>query len=136
MKMNIKPIGFIKTDVKDIPRHWSISDKEGTIIIDEQYKPGLKDIKAGQNIVVIFYFHESPIFTEEYLVQIPPHRKEKLGVFSTCSPVRPNPIGMSVVKVINITGNTIHFKGLDMMDGTPILDIKPFIEKTIDTNPS
>jgi tRNA (Thr-GGU) A37 N-methylase len=65
--MDIKPIGFIKTDVKEIPRHWSISDKEGKIIIDEQYKLGLKDVKAGQNIVVIFYFHNSPIFTDQFL---------------------------------------------------------------------
>ena len=134
MKMDIKPIGFIKTDVKDIPRHWSISDKKGEIIIDEQYTLGLKDIKEGQNIIVIFYFHNSPIFTEEFLVQIPPHRKKRLGVFSICSPIRPNPIGMSVVEVTKINANIIYFKGLDMMDGTPVLDIKPSMEKTINTN--
>ena len=127
--MDIKPIGFIKTDVKDIPRHWSISDKKGKIIIDEQYTLGLKDIKEGQNIIVIFYFHNSPIFTEESLVQIPPHRKKRLGVFSICSPIRPNPIGMSVVEVTKINANIIYFKGLDMMDGTPDLDIKPYMEK-------
>jgi len=127
--MDISPIGFVKTDVRDIPRHWSISDKEGVIVIEEKYKPGLKDIKAGQNIVVIFYFHKSPPFTEEHLIQVPPHRQEKLGVFSICSPVRPNPIGMSILEVTKVAGNTVHVKGLDMIDGTPVLDIKPFIEK-------
>jgi tRNA-Thr(GGU) m(6)t(6)A37 methyltransferase TsaA len=134
--MDIKPIGFIKTDVKEIPRHWSISDKEGKIIIDEQYKLGLKDVKAGQNIVVIFYFHNSPIFTDQFLVQIPPHRKKRLGIFSICSPIRPNPIGMSVVEVTKVDGNVIYFKGLDMMDGTPVLDIKPYMGKNSDTNSS
>jgi tRNA-Thr(GGU) m(6)t(6)A37 methyltransferase TsaA len=125
MKIEIKPIGFVQTNAKTVPRHWTVSDVTGKIIIDEIYTEGLKDIQIGKSIIVIFYFHQSPEFKSQYLIQTPPHRNEKLGVFSTCSPIRPNPIGMSIVEVLDIAGNTIHVKGLDMIDGTPILDIKP-----------
>lgn len=129
MKIEIIPIGFVKTATENVPRHWTISDAEGTIVVDEQYKKGLKDIKTGQRIVVIFYFHQSPQFTPDLLVQKPRHSNERLGVFSICSPVRPNPLGMSVVEVLGIEGCIIHIKGLDMIDGTPVLDIKPLTEK-------
>ena len=62
------------------------------------------------------------------MMQIPRHRKKKMGVFSICSPIRPNPIGMSVLEVLRIDDNIIQVKGLDMLDGTPILDIKPHIQ--------
>jgi len=129
MNIELSPIGFVKTETENVPRHWTVSDAEGSIVIDGQYKEGLKDIKAGQRIVVLFYFHQSPRFTPDLLVQKPRHRNEQLGVFSICSPVRPNPIGMSVVEVLGIAENIIHIKGLDMRDGTPVLDIKPLTEK-------
>lgn len=129
MKIELTPIGFVKTETENVPRHWTISDAEGTIVVDEQYKKGFKDIKTGQRIVVIFYFHQSPQFTPDLLVQKPMHSNERLGVFSICSPVRPNPLGMSVVEVLGIEGCIIHIKGLDMIDGTPVLDIKPLTEK-------
>ena len=129
MKIELKPIGFVKTETENVPRHWTISDAEGTIVIDEQFKEGLRDIKAGQRIVVLFYFHKSPQFTLDLLVQKPRHRNEQFGVFSICSPVRPNPLGMSVVEVLGIEGSIIHIKGLDMIDGTTVIDIKPLTEK-------
>lgn len=130
MRIELTPIGFVKTETENVPRHWTVSDVEGAIVIYEQYKEGLKDLKAGERIVVLFYFHQSPQFTPDLLVQKPRHRNEQLGVFSICSPVRPNPIGMSVVEVLGIDGNIIHIKGLDMIDGTPVLDIKPLTERT------
>jgi tRNA (Thr-GGU) A37 N-methylase len=77
---------------------------------------------------VIFHFHRSQKFNPRFLRQTPPHREEELGIFSICSPIRPNPIGMSVLEVLGIEENLIHVKGLDMEDGTPILDIKPHVE--------
>lgn len=124
----MEPIGIVRTDVKKVPRHWTVSDLEGTLIIDKKYLKGLKDIKSGQHIVVVFHFHKSPGFTEEYLTQTPPHRGKTLGVFSICSPVRPNPVGISVLEVLGIESNAIYVKGLDIQDGTPILDIKPNVE--------
>jgi tRNA-Thr(GGU) m(6)t(6)A37 methyltransferase TsaA len=124
----LEPIGHVLTAAKDIPRHWVFSDVEGTLVINKEYLKGLKDIKTGQSIVVIFHFDRSPTFNYSYMMQIPPHRKKKIGVFSICSPIRPNPIGMSVLEVLRIEENIIKVRGLDMLDGTPILDIKPHIE--------
>jgi tRNA-Thr(GGU) m(6)t(6)A37 methyltransferase TsaA len=131
MSIQFEPIGvaYIKYKGK-IPRHWSVSDIEGTLVINEKYREGLKDIKAGQRIIVIFHFNRSSEFTPEFLTQTPPHRNESLGVFSLCSPIRPNPIGMSVLEVLGVDGNIIHVKRIDMLDGTPILDIKPYARIT------
>ena len=128
MSIKMQPIGFVHTDAQHVPRHWTVSDVKGRLVIDERYQQGLKDIAKDQRIVVIFHFHRSPEFTSEFLRQMPPNRKEELGVFSICSPRRPNPIGMSVLKVLEVLGNVIYVQGLDMVDGTPILDIKPYIE--------
>jgi tRNA-Thr(GGU) m(6)t(6)A37 methyltransferase TsaA len=124
----LEPIGSVRTAAKDIPRHWVFSDVEGKLVINKEYLKGLKDIRTGQSIVVIFHFDRSPKFRQGHLIQIPMHRKKKMGVFSICSPIRPNPIGMSVLEVLRIEDNIIQVKGLDMLDGTPILDVKPHIE--------
>ena len=122
----MNPIGFVSTDADNIPRSWEISDVEGTLVFDESYTEGLRDIRPGQHIYVIFQFHKSPEFSSEYLRINPPrHNRREMGVFSTHSPVRPNPIGLSVLEVLGVDGNIIRVKGLDMLDGTPILDIKP-----------
>ena len=128
MSIEMSPIGFVRTDAEEIPRHWSVSDVEGTLVLYEEYLEGLKDIEPGQRIVVIFNFHKSPEFSSRFLRQTPPHSEEEVGVFSICSPIRPNPIGMSVLEVLEVKGATIRVKRLDMLEGTPILDIKPHIE--------
>ena len=128
MSIELRPIGFVRTDARELPRHWSVSDVEGTLIIGEEYSEGLRGIRAGQRIVVIFHFHRSPGFSPEFLRQTSGHRGRETGVFSTCSPIRPNPIGMSVVEVIRIRDANVDVRRLDMLDGTPILDIKPHIE--------
>ena len=128
MKIEMQSIGTVHTEEKNLPRHWTVSDVEGTLVIDERYLEGLSNIQAGERIVVLFYFHKSPHFTRKYLCQTPPHGKKPKGVFSICSPVRPNPIGMSIVEVIGIRNNVLQVRGLDMVDGTPVLDIKPWFE--------
>jgi tRNA-Thr(GGU) m(6)t(6)A37 methyltransferase TsaA len=128
MTISMKPIGSVHTKARKVPRHWTLSDIEGTLVIDEQFLPGLKDIKAGDQIVVVFHFHQSPPFEPRFLRQTPPHRTEDLGVFSICSPIRPNPIGMSVLKVLETKKHVLRVKGIDMVDGTPILDIKPYVK--------
>jgi tRNA-Thr(GGU) m(6)t(6)A37 methyltransferase TsaA len=121
-----KPIGYVRTSATSIPRHWSYSDVEGEIIVDPEYKEGLKDIKSGDKIVVLFCFHKSPSFTKDKLIQKPPHRDKPTGVFNTCSPIRPNPIGLSVLEVLDIKDNIIKVKRIDMFNETPIFDIKPY----------
>ena len=128
MSIEFRPIGFVRTDAQELPPHWSVSEVAGTLVIDEGYSEGLRDIEAGQLIVVIFYFHRSPGFSPELLRQTSGHTGREMGVFSICSPVRPNPIGMSVLEVLRSRGASIDVRRLDMLDGTPILDIKPHIE--------
>jgi tRNA-Thr(GGU) m(6)t(6)A37 methyltransferase TsaA len=129
LEIEFVPIGFVKTEERNIPRHWSVSHAEGEIIIDDKYTEGLKNIRQGQQIIVIFHFHKSPVFNSGYLLQKPPHKDRAMGVFSTCSPVRPNPVGFSVLEVTGIKDNIISVKGIDIIDGTPVLDIKPVVEK-------
>ncbi len=128
MTIELEPIGTFHTESKNIPRHWSVSDAAGWIEIDQIYAGGLKDIKPGQKIAVIFHFHKSSRFDPQRLVQTPPHRGRSMGVFSICSPYRPNPIGLSVLEVLGVDGNIVRVKNADMIDGTPVLDIKPHIE--------
>jgi tRNA-Thr(GGU) m(6)t(6)A37 methyltransferase TsaA len=132
MKIEMKPIGVFHTQEKNIPRHWSVSEVIGTIEIERIYEPGLKDIAAGEKIIVLFNFHQSKKFDPGFLCQTPPNKEKPMGVFSICSPFRPNPIGLSVLKVLKIEANMITVKHADMLDGTPILDIKPHIEGQTD----
>ena len=127
MQMTLQSIGTAHTDATSIPRHWTVSDVEGTLVIDPAYTEGLSDIAAGQRIVVLFHFHKSPPFSNDLLKQTPPHREQPLGVFSICSPRRPNPIGLSVLEVLARDQNVLRVRGMDMLEGTPILDIKPFV---------
>jgi tRNA (adenine37-N6)-methyltransferase len=128
MVLELKAIGVVRTNADDLPRHWSVSDVEGTLAIDPEYAEGLRDIEPGQRIVVLFHFDRSSAFSQNDLVQMSGGAGREMGVFSMCSPIRPNPIGMSVVEVLGIRGTNIDVRGLDMLDGTPILDIKPHIE--------
>jgi len=130
MEVTLKSIGVVRTQAESVPRHWTVSEVEGTLEIDPEYRQGIKDIQPGQRMAVIFHFHQSPPFDPEMVVQTPPHRQgERLGVFSICSPRRPNPIGLSVFEVLGVDGTIIRVKGVDVYDGTPILDIKPWVEQ-------
>jgi len=120
----------VRTDVEKVPRNFRVSEVEGTLEIAGSYAEGLGDVEPGQRIVVIFHFHESPAFSPDLLQQtpkVPRSDKEKMGIFSICSPVRPNPVGMSILDVLGVEGTTLRVRGLDMRDGTPILDIKPWL---------
>lgn len=121
----LKPIGRVRTEAARVPRNWWLSDVEGFLEIDPALVEGLRDVRLGQRLLVLFHFHQSPAFSLDKLVQKPPHRDLPMGVFSICSPVRPNPIGLSVVEVLEVNGSTLRVRGLDMLDGTPILDLKP-----------
>jgi len=127
MSIEFRPIGRVRTESEEIPRHWSVSEVEGTLAVDGEYAEGLRDIRPGQKIVVIFLFDRSPRFSPEYLRQRSGESGEEMGVFSICSPVRPNPIGMSVLEVLGVEGADVAVRRLDALDGTPILDIKPHI---------
>lgn len=126
MEITVKPIGYIHspfTDVKDIPRDSLLGlETKATIVLDEELVEGVRDLKPGDSLLILFYFHKS--FKEELIV-----RKRgtgpMTGVFSTRSPDRPNHLGASHVTITSIDGNEITFNGVDMLDGTPVLDLKP-----------
>lgn len=120
------PIGYFYTNAVEVPRHYSVSEEEGKIVLDEVYEKAISDILPGDKILVVFIFHKSPPFSPDYLRVTPPHKNKETGLFSTSAPVRPNPIGVSILTVLDVNKNIIYVKHIDMLDGTPILDIKPF----------
>lgn len=127
MEISMKPIGYIKSNFKekkDAPRQGILCENENAIIeVLEEYKEGIEDIKEGSYGIIFFYFHKSKGYD---LKTISRKTQEHLGVFSTRSPNRPNGIGMSIVKFIKVADSIIEFQGVDMLDGTPVLDIKPY----------
>lgn len=128
-----KPIGIIRSIFKEsigIPRQAvGASNIKGQIEIFEQFTEGLKDLDGFSHIVVIFHMH---LVKKSSLKACPPWDGKEHGVFATRSPYRPNPIGLSVVRLESIARNILHITGVDMADGTPVLDIKPHIP---DLNP-
>jgi len=129
MSIAFRTIGVVRTDSSDLPRHWSISDVEGTLVLNDGLADGLRDIEPGQQIVVLFHFDRSPAFGPDDLRQVAGDTGMVTGVFSTCSPIRPNAIGFSILEVTGVRESTVNVRGLDMLDGTPILDIKPHVER-------
>jgi len=94
------------------------------IEVFEEFEQGLQDIEGFSHIVVIFWFHQSEGYT---LLVKPPGEDSLRGLFATRSPRRPCPLAMTVVQLVARDGNTLRVKGLDAVDGTPLLDIKPYI---------
>ncbi|ACA54712.1 tRNA (N6-threonylcarbamoyladenosine(37)-N6)-methyltransferase TrmO [Clostridium botulinum] len=128
--IKLNPIGYIKSPFKNLeeipPQSIYAKDKKALIEIKEELVEGLKGLDKNSHIIILFYFNKSKDFN---LITKTPWSDEKKGVFSTRSPRRPNPIGLSIVKLIGIDHNKIIIEGVDMLDGTPVLDIKPYSEK-------
>jgi tRNA (adenine37-N6)-methyltransferase len=99
-------------------------DAEGVLEILPQFEAGLKDVEGFSHIFVLWVFDRSEGFD---LVGRPPVDDQPHGVFATRSPRRPNPVGLTVVELLRREGGSIHVRGVDMLDGTPILDIKPYM---------
>ncbi|MGA7279720.1 MAG: tRNA (N6-threonylcarbamoyladenosine(37)-N6)-methyltransferase TrmO [Desulfocapsaceae bacterium] len=119
-------IGMLHGDIvnrDDAPKNYSESDRVGTIEVFSQYREGLEGIDAGQTIVVLFWLHKA----RRDILKVHPRgdmsRKQR-GVFATRSPIRPNPIAVSELKVLAVKDNFIEVSKLDILDGTPVVDIK------------
>ena len=123
-----RPIGFVHTpyrETEQVPKGIGTKhEAEGTLEILEEFEAGLKDIEGFSHLFVLWVFHRSEGFE---LLGGPPGEKEPHGVFATRSPLRPNPIGLTVVELLRRDGLRLHVRGVDMLDGTPILDIKPYM---------
>lgn len=126
MRMDLRPIGFVRSPYKSMseaPHQGRDSDRESEIVIDEEYVPGLKDVNHHPHLIVLCWFDRAD---RARLTATPPHLSTEHGVFATRSPHRPNPIGFCVVDLLKREGRTLRVRGLDAVDRTPVLDIKPY----------
>jgi formylmethanofuran dehydrogenase subunit E len=126
MRMDLRPIGFVRSPYKTLseaPHQGRDSDQESEIVIDEEYVTGLKDIDYHPHLIVLCWFDRAD---RARLTATPPHLSTEHGVFATRSPNRPNPIGLCIVDLLKRDGRTLRVRGLDALDGTPVLDIKPY----------
>jgi tRNA-Thr(GGU) m(6)t(6)A37 methyltransferase TsaA len=125
--MRIKPIGIIHSPFKsreDTPIQPSRSRATGQVEVFKEYQEGLDDIEGFSHIILIYWFHNS----EGYVLKVNPFLDDTLrGVFATRAPNRPNQIGISVVKLLERNENILYVEGIDVLDGTPLLDIKPHV---------
>lgn len=131
MNFTLKPLATIHTPFKELvnmpiqPR--GAQDVYATIEFDSIYEEGLKDLDGFSHLYLIYYFHK---LKEPALTVIPYNDKTNTprGVFATRSPMHPNNLGLSVVELVKVEDNIVTVKGIDVLDGTPLLDIKPYIE--------
>lgn len=100
------------------------ADVKGTVEIDPQYAAGLQDLEGFSHVVLLFHCHRSADYD---LTPFPPGERQRRGVFATRAPRRPNPIGLSVVRLDRVAGCVLEVRGVDIVDGTPLLDIKPYL---------
>jgi tRNA-Thr(GGU) m(6)t(6)A37 methyltransferase TsaA len=123
-----RPIGFVSSPYKnpsEIPKGLGAKhEADGVLEIQPEFEPGLTDIEGFSHLVVIWEFDRSKGFE---LMGQPPSDNRPHGVFATRSPRRPNPIGLTTVELLRRNGVELHVRGVDMLDGTPILDIKPYL---------
>jgi len=123
-----KPIGFIESPYKEsseIPKGLGVKhDAEGILRMLPEFEPGLLDVEGFSHLFVIWAFDRTTGFD---LTACPPSDDRPHGVFATRSPRRPNPIGLTVVQLLGRDHERLQVRGVDMLDGTPILDIKPYL---------
>ena len=112
---------------KECPKNAREPDAVCTIELDPRWTEGLKDVATCSHIILLYWMDKSP---RNLVRQVPGHYGVPHGTFALRSPARPNPIAMSVVKLLRIAGGTLSVVGLDCLDGTPLLDIKPYFAST------
>jgi len=97
----------------------------GTVVVDPAYAAGLQDLDGFSHIYLLYHFHRA---SPPRLKVVPFLDHREHGIFATRAPARPNPIGVSVVELLEVRGNRLTVRGIDVLDGTPLLDIKPYVE--------
>jgi tRNA-Thr(GGU) m(6)t(6)A37 methyltransferase TsaA len=123
-----RPIGVIHSPFKDkegMPiQPAGAQGIAGTVALDPKYAEGLNDLGGFSHIILLYHFHRS----EGYALTVKPFLDDAMrGVFATRAPNRPNPIGFSIVRLVKVEGRTLSIEGVDIIDGTPLLDIKPYV---------
>lgn len=125
----MKPIGFVRSpfaDTAQIPKGRGAEHRaRGTLELRPDLEAGLQDIEGFSHLFVVWVFHRSE--GVDLVAHVPLDARRPHGVFASRSPRRPNPIGLTVVELLRREGARLHVRGVDMLDGTPILDIKPYL---------
>ena len=127
MTLEVKPIGIIHTpftELEGMPIQPGGARASGTIELSKEYIKGLQDLEGFSHVILIYHFHKTK---KVDMIVKPFLDKQPRGIFSTRAPRRPNPIGISVVKLNGIEDNILSIENIDVVDGTPLLDIKPYI---------
>jgi tRNA-Thr(GGU) m(6)t(6)A37 methyltransferase TsaA len=124
----MRPIGIIHShyqEARNIPIQGTFDNGvEAWLELKKEYAAGLKDLDGFSHAIIIYYFHRSP---REETTGRPFLEEQRHGIFAIRSPHRPNHIGLSVIKIKRIEGNRLYFTEVDVLDGTPLLDIKPYV---------
>ena len=123
-----KPIGVIHSPFKipqDVPiQSAAAKGVAGSVVVFQQYVESLKDVEGFSHLILVYHFH----LAQPYSLLVTPFMDKKLhGLFATRAPSRPNPIGVSIVRLTKVEQNLLHIQDVDIIDGTPLLDIKPFV---------
>jgi tRNA-Thr(GGU) m(6)t(6)A37 methyltransferase TsaA len=131
---SFEPIGFVRSPFKErveAPRQGTTApDAEGTIelVAGHGYEHGLEGLAGWEYLWVLFVFHRNVEQGRGWKAKVsPPRSREKQGVFATRSPHRPNPIGLTAARIVAVEGRVVRVRGLDLLDGTPVLDLKPYV---------
>jgi len=129
----LRPIGFVRTGFSDEEVSKSICGVEGFVEVLPEYSEGLDGLEGFSHIILVAYLHKVP---KSYPLKVKPFRRfarigveveaPLVGVFAADSPHRPNPIAITIVRLLRRDGNRLYVEGLDLFDGTPVLDIKPY----------
>ena len=123
-------IGRIRTpwtERKQCPKNARESDAICTVELEERWVPALKDVASCTHLILLYWMDRAP---RNIVLQVPSHYGVQRGTFALRSPARPNPIAMSVVKLQGVEGSKLKVSGLDCLDGTPLIDIKPYFAST------
>ena len=127
----LQSIGILRSDIitcEEAPKKFDESERTGTIEISQQYSEGLEGIGAGQTMIVLCWLHQASRDTLKVHPRADRTRKQR-GVFSTRSPGRPNPIAISEFKVVSKRDTFLEVSGVDILDGTPVIDIKKVLSR-------
>ena len=128
MDISYQPIGVVHSpfaDIENVPIQPPAAEGvRGTVEVFAEFADGLKDLDGFSHIVLLYHFHR---VRQVRLTVVPFMDTNARGLFATRAPSRPNPIGLSVVRLLSVEGNVLHVENVDIVDGTPLLDIKPFV---------
>ena len=127
-EITYRPIGVIRTPFKEVKgtpiQPTGAVGVRGSVHVKPEYVEGLKDIEGFSHLILLYHFH----LAEGYSLQVQPYMDVKRrGMFATRIPGRPNPIGLSIVRLVGVDGCILHVEDVDIIDGTPLLDIKPYV---------